>query len=66
MSQELLLDGFIWVEETSEFNEDLIQNDNKDCNIGHFTEYDICYSKKLNERHNDLPFLLEIIKIKKV
>ena len=67
MSQKLLLDGFIWVEETSEFNEDLIQNYKKDGNRGHFIEYDIYYRKKLNERHNDndLAFLPEIIKIKK-
>ena len=36
MSQILLLGGFEWVEETSQFNENFIQSFNEDGDIGYF------------------------------
>ena len=46
MSQKLPLNGFKWVEDLSEFDEDI------------FFEDDVQYPKMLHELHNDLPFLL--------
>ena len=66
MSQKLLLDGFKWVEETSQFNEDFIKSYNEDSNIWLFTEADVQYPEKLRELHNDLPFFPERMKIEKV
>ena len=36
MSQKLPVDGFKWVEETSQFNEDFIKSHNKDSDTGYF------------------------------
>ena len=36
MSQILLLGGFEWVEETSQFNKNFIQSFNEDGDIGYF------------------------------
>ena len=39
------------------------KNYNKESDEGYFLEVDVHYPEKLHELHNDLPFLLEIIKI---
>ena len=46
--------------------EDFIKNYNKESDEGYFLEFDIHYTEKLHELHNDLPFLPERMKIKKV
>ena len=57
---------FKWVEETSQFNEDFIKSNIEDSTEGYFFEVDVQHPKKLNDLHNDLPFLPERMKIEKV
>ena len=65
ISQSLPSDGFKWTEETSQFNEDLIScNDDRD--EGYFLEADVQYPENLPKFHNDLPFMSERIKKKKI
>ena len=65
MFQKLPVNGFEWVEELSQFNEDFIKNYDEDSNKGYFLEVDVEYPKKLFTLHSDLPFLTERNKIKK-
>ena len=62
ISQKLQVNKFECIEDTSEFNEDVIKN----CNEGYFLEVDVQYPEKLHGLHNDLQFLSERMKIKKV
>ena len=57
MSQKLPINNFAWIEDTSQFHEDLIKNYND--------ENDERYFEKLQELHNGLPFLSGKMKIKK-
>ena len=66
MSQKLPVNNFEWIKDTSQFNKDLIKNYNEESDEGYFLEVDVQYLKKLHELHNDLPFLLERMKIEKV
>ena len=43
-----------------------IKSYNEESDEGYFVEADVQYSKKLNDLHNDFPFLPERIKIEKV
>ena len=54
------------MEDTSQFNKDLIKNYNKKSDERYFLEIDVQYPTKLHELHNDLPFLPEKMKIEKV
>ena len=65
MSQKLPVNKFEWIEDTSQFDEDFIKNCNEESDEGYFPEVDVQYPEKLHELHNDLPFLLERIKIEK-
>ena len=65
MSQKLLIGGFKWVENTSQFSKDFIDNFNEDNDEGYFLEVDIQYPEKLHSPNNGLPFLLERMKIEK-
>ena len=58
MPQNLPVDGFNWVLNTSQFNKDFMKIYNKDKVAG--------YSGKLHDLHNDLPYLLERMKIKEI
>ena len=49
----------------SKFNEKFIKNYDEDSDEGHILKADIEYPKRLHNLHNDLPFLPEIMKIKK-
>ena len=40
-----------------------MENYNEDSDIGSFIEVDVHYPEELQELHNDLPFLVERIKI---
>ena len=64
MSQRLPVDGFNWVEETSQFNEDLMKSYNEDSDIVYLIEVDVQYPEKFYELRNDLIFLQKRIKIK--
>ena len=66
MSQKLPVNKFEWIEETSQINEDFIKNYNEETDEGYFLEVAVQYPEKLHELHNDLPFLPERKKIKKV
>ena len=66
MSQKLPVNNFKWIEDTSQFNEDFIKNYNEESDVGYFLEVDVQYPEKLDELHNDLPFLPERMKIEKV
>ena len=65
MSQKLSANGFKWVENTSQFNDDFIKIYNEESDEGYFLEVNVQYLEKLHDLHNDLPILLEIMKIKK-
>ena len=49
MSHILLLGTFEWVEETSQFSKDFIENYNEDKDIGYFLEVDLQYPEELHE-----------------
>ena len=66
MPQKFPVTNFEWIKDTSQFNEDFIKNYNEEVDEGYFLEVDDQYLEKLHERHNDLPFLPEKMKIEKV
>ena len=64
--QNLSVNNFESVKDTSQFNEDFIKNYNEEGDEWYFLEVDIQYLEKLHELHNDLPLLPERMKIEKV
>ena len=66
MLQKRLVNNFEWTEDTSQFNEDFIKDYNVESDDWCFLHVDIQYLEKLHELHNDLPFLLEWMKIEKI
>ena len=56
MSQKLPVNDFKWVEDISEFNEDLIKSYNGKSGEGYFLAVDFQYPENLHNLHNDLPF----------
>ena len=66
MSQKLPVNNFGRIKDTSQFNEDFIKNYNEESDEGYFLEVDVQHPKKLQQLHNDLPFLPERMKIEKV
>ena len=62
MSQKLSTNGFRWVEDLSQFNEDFIKKIWWNY-IGYFLEVDGEYPKELFDFHKDLPFLPERKKV---
>ena len=54
MSQKFSVGGFKWVECTSQFSKDFIENYNEDSDEGYFLEVDVHYFDKLHDLHNDL------------
>ena len=65
MSQRLPVSGFKWVNDVSIIDEDFIKNYDEDSDKGYILEVDVKYPKNLLDLHNDLPFLLERMKIDK-
>ena len=65
MLQKLPVNDFEWMEETSEFNEDIIKIYNEESDEGYFLEVDVRYPQKIYDLHNDLPFLPERKKLEK-
>ena len=63
MSQNLPVNDFKWVEETSEFNEDFIKIYNDNSDGGYFFEINVQNPENLRNLHNNFPFLPERIKI---
>ena len=64
LSQEVPVNKFEWIKETSQFNEDFIKNYNEESDEEFFLEVDVQYLEKLQERYSDLPFLPERKKLK--
>ena len=65
MSQKLPVNGFEWIEDISEINEEFIKNYDENNDKGYILELDVKYQKKLLDLHSDLPFLPKRIKIDK-
>ena len=65
MSQKLPVNGFKWIEDTSEMNEEFIKNYDENNDKGYILEVDVKYPKKLHDLHSDLPFLPERMGIDK-
>ena len=53
------VNNFVWIENTSQFNEDFIKNYNEESEEGYFLEVNVQYLKKLDEFYNNLPSLQE-------
>ena len=53
MSQKLSVDGFKWVENTSQFNIDFIWNYDQDSAEGYLFETDVQYHEQLHNSHNE-------------
>ena len=65
MSQKVPVNNFEWIETTSQFNKDFIKIYNDQSDEEYFLELDVQYPKKSRKLCNDLPFLLEKMKIEK-
>ena len=59
MTEKLPVRGFKWVNYISKIDEDFVKDYNKNDNKGYILDVDIDYPNKLQNLHNDLPFLLE-------
>ena len=66
MLQNLPVNNFAWIKDTSKINEDFIKKYNRESDEGYFLEVDVQYLEKVHELHNDLTFLPESMKIEKV
>ena len=66
MSQMLPVMSFKWVKNISQLNESFIKSYNEESDKGYFLEVDVQYPENLHNLHNDLPFLPERMKIRKV
>ena len=53
MSQNLPVNNFEWIEDTSQFDEDFIKNYNEENDKGYFLKVDVQYREKLHEFDND-------------
>ena len=60
------INNFEWINNTYQSNEDFEKNYNEESDEGYIPEIDVQYLEKLQELHNDLPFLPERLKIEKV
>ena len=65
MSQKLPVSGFKWKQNMSKLTEEFIKNYDEDSDKGYILEVDVKYPKSLHGLHEDLPFLLERMKIGK-
>ena len=57
MSQKLPTNGFKWVQDLPEFNEDFMKKYDENSYIGYFFEVDVEYPKRLFNLHKYLAFL---------
>ena len=63
ISQKLSANHCEWIKDTSQINKDFIKNYNEEGDEEYFLEVSVQYLAKLQELHNDLPFLPESMKI---
>ena len=66
MSQKLPVNNFEWIKNTSQVHKDFIKNYEEESDKWSFLKVDRHYLEKLDEIHNDLPFLPESMQIKKI
>ena len=60
ISQKLQVNKFEWIEDSSQFDKDLMKNYDAENDKGYFIEVDVHYPEKLHELHDALPFLPRI------
>ena len=65
MSQKLPVNGFKWIEDTSEINEEFTKNYDENSDKGYILEVNVKYPKKVHNLNSDLPFLPKRMKIDK-
>ena len=65
MSQKLPVNNFEWIKDTCQSDEDFIKNYNEESDEGNFPEVN-AQCEKIHEFDDNLPFLSERTKIKKV
>ena len=65
MSQKLPVGGFKWKKNTSKFTKEFMKKYDEDNNKSYILEVDVKYPKNLHGLHENLPFLLETMKIGK-
>ena len=68
MPQKLPVNGFKWIEGSSEFNKSFIKTYDENSDRGHFLEVNVKYPKNSFNSDKDLPFLAErkkLVKVKK-
>ena len=66
ISQKLPVNNFEWIEDISQFNEDIMKYYNEESDEGYSLEGDVQYLETLYELHDDLAFLPKRMKIEKV
>ena len=66
VSQKSPVNDFKWVEDTSQFTKDFMENYNEDKDESYFLEVDVQYHEKLHNLHNDLPSRYETMKIENI
>ena len=66
MSQTFPVNNFEWIADNFQFIEGFIKNANEENDEEYFLKDDVQYTEKLHELHNDLPFLPERMRVKKV
>ena len=65
-SQKFPVNKFEWIEDMSQFNEDLIKNYNEESEEGYYFAVDVQHPDRLHELHKDLSFLPERMKFGKI
>ena len=63
MSQKLQVNGFKWVNDVSEINEEFTRNYDENNGKGYILEVYVKYSRKLHDLHSNLTFLPKRMKI---
>ena len=66
MSQKFPVNNFEEIKDTSQFIKDFIKNYNEERDERYFLKVDVQYLEKLHELDNDLQFLPERMKIRKL
>ena len=65
ISEKLPVDGFERIEDTSEIDENFIENYDENKDVGYLIKADSEYPKELHNKHSYLPFLPERMKVNK-
>ena len=58
ISQNLPVNNFQWIKDTSHFNEDFIKNHGEESDVGHFLEVDAHYLGQLHELFKYMNFIM--------